>query len=181
MRVGGFIMASTIEEPSYDVVESYADFEIRRYVETVQALVQTSCRGGGAAPGGFRRVAGYIFGGNAQQTSIAMTAPVSMWEEDGSGWLAFTMPSGYSLDSLPQPNDGGVHLVPHAGSTVAVMSFSGRNTPGKADRIESRLRTAIQREGYQPLGPGVLALYDNPWTTLPFLRRNELHIKIALT
>jgi len=32
-----------------------------------------------------------------------------------------------------------------------------------------------------PLGPGVLALYDNPWTTLPFLRRNELHIKIALT
>jgi hypothetical protein len=95
--------------------------------------------------------------------------------------LAFTMPSGYSLDSLPQPNDGGVHLVPHAGSTVAVMSFSGRNTPGKADRIETKLRTAIQREGHQPLGPGVLALYDNPWTTLPFLRRNELHIKIALT
>ena len=172
-------MANRIEEPSFDVIKSYADFEIRRYVNTVQARVQTSSRGGGAASGGFRRVAGYIFGGNAQKTSIAMTAPVSMWEEDGLSWLAFTMPSEYSLDSLPLPNDEGVRLVPHAGSTVAVMSFSGRNTPGKGDRVEQKLRAALEREGYQSVGPGVLALYDNPWTTLPFLRRNELHLEIV--
>ena len=124
-------------------------------------------------------MAGYIFGGNVQQTSIAMTAPVSMWEEDGASWLAFTMPSVYSLDSLPAPNDEGVHLVPHAGAVVAVMSFSGRNTPGKGDRVEQKLRAAMEREGYQSAGPSVLALYDNPWTTLPFLRRNELHIEIV--
>ena len=172
-------MASGIEEPSFDVIKSYDDFEVRRYVDTVQARVQTSSRGGRAASGGFRRVAGYIFGGNAQKTSIAMTAPVSMWEEGGSSWLAFTMPSMYSLDSLPVPNDEGVRLVTHAGSTVAVMRFSGRNTPGKGDRVEQKLRAAMEREGYQPVGPGVLALYDNPWTTLPFLRRNELHIGIV--
>lgn len=172
-------MASRIEEPSFDVIKSYDDFEVRRYVDTVQARVQTSSRGGGAASGGFRRVAGYIFGGNAQQTSIAMTAPVSMWEEDGASWLAFTMPSVYSLDSLPAPDDEGVHLVPHAGAVVAVMSFSGRNMPGKGDRVEQKLRAAMEREGYQSAGPGVLALYDNPWTTLPFLRRNELHIEIV--
>ena len=172
-------MANRIEEPSFDVIKSYADFEIRRYVNTVQARVQTSSRGGGAASGGFRRVAGYIFGGNAQKTSIAMTAPVSMWEEDGLCWLAFTMPSEYSLYSLPLPNDQGGRLVPQAGSTVAVMSFSGRNTPGKGDRVEQKLRAAMEREGYQSVGPGVLALYDNPWTTLPFLRRNELHLEIV--
>ncbi len=172
-------MASRIEEPAFDVIDSYVDFEIRRYVDTVQAQVRTSGRAGEAASGGFRRVARYIFGGNAQQTSIAMTAPVSMWEEDGSGWLAFTMPRAYSIDSLPQPNDEGVRLVARAGSTVAVMKFSGRNTPGKADRVENKLRAAMEREGHQPNGPAVLALYDNPWTTLPFLRRNELHIELA--
>lgn len=172
-------MANRIEEPSFDVIKSYDDFEVRRYVDTVQARVQTSSRGGGAASGGFRRVAGYIFGGNAQKTSIAMTAPVSMWEEDGASWLAFTMPSAYSLESLPLPNDQGVRLVPHAGATVAVMRFSGRNTPRKGDRVEQKLRAAMEREGYQSVGPGVLALYDNPWTTLPLLRRNELHIEIV--
>ena len=94
-------MASKIEEPSFDVIQSYTDFEVRRYVDTVQARVQTSSRGGGAASGGFRRVAGYIFGGNAQKTSIAMTAPVSMWEEDGSSWLAFTC----LLYTSPSPRD----------------------------------------------------------------------------
>ncbi len=176
--VGASAMAIRIEEPPYDVVKSYTDFEVRRYGDTVQARVQTSSRSGGAASGGFRRVAGYIFGGNAQQTSIAMTAPVSMWEEEGVGWLAFTMPSTYSLESLPTPNDEGVRLVSHPSSLVAVLMFSGRNTTGRVERMEKRLRAALEREGYMPSGPGILAAYDNPWTTLPFRRRNEVHIEI---
>ena len=89
-------MAETLEEPPYEVINAHDGFEVRRYGPTVQARVQTAGRDGGAASGGFRRVAGYIFGGNSERTSIAMTAPVHMWEEDGSGWLAFTMPSAYA-------------------------------------------------------------------------------------
>ena len=96
-------MTETLEEPPYEVINAHDGFEVRRYGPTVQARVQTAGRDGGAASGGFRRVAGYIFGGNSERTSIAMTAPVHMWEEDGSGWLAFTMPSAYAMETLPRP------------------------------------------------------------------------------
>lgn len=171
-------MANTLEEPAYEVINTHDDFEVRRYGPTVQARVQTAGRDGGAASGGFRRVAGYIFGGNNQRTSIAMTAPVHMWEENDSGWLAFTMPSAYALETLPIPNDAGVRLHPTSTTTVAVVRFSGRTTPKKTMRVEEGLRAAIEREGYVASGPAVLAVYENPWTTLPFLRRNELHLHI---
>ena len=173
-------MAETLEEPAYEVIDIRDGFEVRRYVPTVQARVQTAGRDGGAASGGFRRVAGYIFGGNSERASIAMTAPVHMWEEGGSGWLAFTMPSAYAMETLPTPNDAGVHLHPTSVATVAVARFSGRTTPKKTARVEAGLRAAVEREGYVAAGPAVLAVYENPWTTLPFMRRNELHLHLEL-
>ena len=169
-------MASQLEEPKFDLVQSFSDFEIRRYHTNIQARVQMNI--GGSASGGFRRVARYIFGGNQTGESIAMTAPVSMWDENEAGWLAFTMPSAYALDSLPVPHDAGVLLLEQAEKMVAVFSFSGRTTAGKTARIEEKLRKAITKEGFTPVGPAVLAVYENPWTTLPFMRRNELHLEI---
>lgn len=171
-------MAERLEEPVYEVVSSHGDFEVRRYAPTVQARVQTAGRDGGAASGGFRRIAGYIFGGNSDRTSIAMTAPVHMWEGEDSGWMAFTMPSAYALETLPTPNDAGVRLHPTSAATMAVARFSGRTTPKKTARVENELRAAIEREGYVAVEPAVLAVYENPWTTLPFMRRNELHIEV---
>ena len=46
----------------------------------------------------------YIFGGNESGESIAMTAPVSMWEEANQA-IAFTMPSACLAD-MPEPNRG---------------------------------------------------------------------------
>lgn len=171
-------MAERLEEPVYEVVSSHGDFEVRRYAPTVQARVQTARRDGGAASGGFRRIASYIFGGNSDRSSIAMTAPVHMWEGEDSGWMAFTMPAAYTLETLPTPNDAGVRLHPTSAATVAVVRFSGRTTPKKTARIEQTLRASIAREGYVAVGPAVLAVYENPWTTLPFMRRNELHLHL---
>jgi len=173
-------MAETLEEPPYEVINTHDGFEVRRYGPTVQARVQTAGRNGGAASGGFRRVAGYIFGGNSERASIAMTAPVHMWEEGGSGWMAFIMPSAYAMETLPTPNDTGVRLHPTDVATVAVARFSGRTTPKKTARVERGLRAAIEREGYAAVGPAVLAVYENPWTTLPFMRRNELHLHLEI-
>ena len=100
----------------------------------------------GGASGGFRRVAGYIFGGNSERASIAMTAPVSMWDEDGSGWLAFTMPSAYATRCLASAKRRGV-LTSKPVATVAVARFTGRSTPKKTVRVEATLRAAVEREG----------------------------------
>ena len=174
-------MAEHLEEPAFTLIQSYDDFEIRAYEPTIQARVKTADgRSSGAASGGFRRVASYIFGGNQSSSRIAMTAPVSMWEEEEQGWLAFTMPSAYAMEHLPQPNDTGVVLVECEQATVAVLSFSGRTSPRKVARLETALRTAVTREGLEAVGPVVLAVYENPWTTLPFRRRNELHVRVVL-
>ena len=101
-----------------------------------------------------------------------------MWDEGGSGWLAFTMPSAYSVETLPRPNDADVMLVECPGQDVAVLSFSGRTTLPKRARLEQRLRAALEQQGLESTGPVVLAVYENPWTTLPFMRRNELHIRL---
>jgi hypothetical protein len=73
-----------------------------------------------AARKGFRLLAGYIFGGNKSRQSIAMTAPVAqepvseiiamtapvMQLENAGTWtVRFTMPSAYTMEMLPQPND----------------------------------------------------------------------------
>lgn len=174
-------MAENLEEPTFTLVQAYDDFEVRAYEPTIQARVKTADGGSrGGDSGGFRRVASYIFGGNQSSSRIAMTAPVSMWEEEEQGWLAFTMPSAYAMEHLPQPNDAGVVLVECEQATVAVLSFSGLTSPRKVARLETALRKAVVREGLKVAGPVVLAVYENPWTTLPFRRRNELHVRVVL-
>ena len=37
----------------------------------------------------------------------------------------------------------------------------------------------VEAEGYEVSGPYRLAVYDNPGTTLPFMRRNEIHLPLA--
>lgn len=67
-----------IEEPSYEVVRAYPDFELRRYAPTVVA--QTRIEGVPFAEAGNRAfgiLAGYIFGKNKGSRKIEMTAPVT--------------------------------------------------------------------------------------------------------
>ena len=174
-------MAGRIEEPSYEVLATHDGFEVRRYAPTVQARVQKAEPGQGSDGTAFRRVAGYIFGGNEVGMRIAMTAPVHLWEEDSASMLAFTMPSEHTLDALPQPHDGGVHLLNVEAHTVAVLAFSGLSRPAKVAKLVQRLQALVKAEGYEVSGPYRLALYDNPGTTLPFNRRNEIHLPVGLS
>ena len=63
-------MGEKLEEPSYTVITSFNGVEVRRYTSTVQAKVRTAMQENGTPSNGFRRVAGYIFGGNQQGAQI---------------------------------------------------------------------------------------------------------------
>lgn len=172
-------MAGELEEPSYDVVSTHEGFEVRRYTATVQARVRRSSADGRGNSGGFRRLAGYIFGGNERGQRIAMTAPVHLWEDESSeAMLAFTLPSEHAFVELPAPRDPGVHLLEVEAHTVAVLAFSGLTRSSKVSRLEADLRQKVTSCGFEVTGPSRLAVYDNPGTTLPFLRRNELHLPV---
>jgi hypothetical protein len=109
---------------------------------------------------------------------IAMTAPVHIWEEGDGTMMAFTMPSEYSMEELPSPNDGGVNLVNAAGRSFAALTFTGLSGTRKTERLKKRLMVLVSKTGLVASGPAMLAVYDNPNTTLPFLRRNEILIPV---
>ena len=174
-------MASDLEEPQYELLSEYEGFEIRRYSESVQARLLTPSSGWSGSSGGFRRIAGYIFGGNETNQRIAMTAPVQMWDTNSGSMMSFTMPSKYSIKDLPSPIDKGVEIVEVDEYVVAVLPFSGLSRTSKARRLMAKLETLIQASGLTAKGAPVLAVYDNPGTTLPFMRRNEIHLPLDWT
>ena len=64
------------EEPPYTATLQDGAFEVREYPALIAAEVIVTGERSTAIGAGFRLLAGYIFGGNTRQQSIAMTAPV---------------------------------------------------------------------------------------------------------
>jgi hypothetical protein len=168
---------STQQQP-YTVLETRNDLEIRRYPE---ALIATVVRPGGAysdvSNSGFRRLAGYIFGGNEGGQKIAMTAPVHMEMGADSSRMSFVMPEELTMDSLPRPNDPDVRLQRAPAEVVAAFRFGGFANEGKIQEHSARLLELLARQGLTPIGPVRYLGYNPPWQLVG--RRNEVIVTIA--
>ena len=167
--------AIAIEEPVYQVEKAWEaeQIEIRAYAPRVMAVTGMD----EDSDGGFRVLAGYIFGGNAEEEKIAMTAPVQQ-SMAGDKEMAFMMPAEYALEDLPQPEDQRVSFREAPAYTAAVIQFSGWASPEKADENWQQLRRFLIAEGINITGEPTLNQYNPPWT-LPFLRRNEIIVPVA--
>ena len=105
-EAGGSIVGvrSGTEEPPFTVERTVGGVEIRRYEPRIAAETTIDADEEKARNEGFRRLAGYIFGGNTTKTKIAMTAPVAAQRGAGGEWvIRFFMPSEHSMDTLPTP------------------------------------------------------------------------------
>jgi len=178
MFSGAFFIASAqaIEEPAYSVERAWEaeQIEIRAYAPRIMAVTAMD----NGDDDGFRVLAGYIFGGNADEQKIAMTAPVQQ-TMDGSDEMAFMMPAEYALADLPDPDDERVAFREAPAYTAAVIRFSGWATSEKADANWQKLRSFLIAEGIDISGDPTLNQYNPPWT-LPFMRRNEIIVPVTL-
>jgi SOUL heme-binding protein len=177
------------EEPRYALVQQTTGFEIRRYGPRVEMSTVVASDENEARYQGFRRLAGYIFGANKARAKIAMTAPVAQNPEkiamtapvaerrdSSGGWrIAFYAPSGYTLDTMPVPDNPAVELRDTPAVTVAIRRFTGDRSPAAVARETANLMRDLQGSGWRASGPGFVWFYDPPWT-LPFLRRNEVGV-----
>ncbi len=185
-----------VEEPKFTVELSDGAYQVRRYGERVVAETVVVGDRKAAETEGFKRLAGYIFGGNGQSSKIAMTAPVGQRAEgrtiamtapvsqkadkaDGNRWVvAFTMPEGESLTTLPQPNDSRVTLRTRPALRVAVAKFSGRWTDESFREHTAELRSWLSKRALGTADEAVeVNRYDPPWTPW-FLRRNEVWLTL---
>jgi hypothetical protein len=184
--------AMAIEEPKFTVSLHEGAFEIRDYQAAIAAEVTVTGDQKSAASKGFRLLAGYIFGGNTRHQSIAMTAPVAQQQtgekiamtapvtqtpSDGAWVVRFTMPSGYSLETLPEPNDSKIKLRTIAPARFAVIRFSGLASKASVEAKTAELDDFAKARYLDTIGPASLAQYNPPWT-LWFMRRNEVMIQL---
>ena len=168
--------AIAIEEPVYQVEKAWEaeQIEIRAYAPRIMAVTGMN----EDSDSGFRVLAGYIFGGNAEEQKIAMTAPVQQTMA-GEKEMAFMMPAEYALKDLPQPEDQRVSFREAPAYTAAVIQFSGWASAEKADEKWQQLRGFLISEGIDITGEPTLNQYNPPWT-LPFMRRNEIIVPVAV-
>ena len=176
--LGSHAMASDIEEPAWTLLETIEEVELRDYAPTIRATTQLDHSG--QTSSGFQRLAGFIFGGNETGEKIAMTAPVEETLYRDSPTMAFTMPAGYAMEDLPQPNDDSVVLEAIPGRTVAAIRFSGWATNGKVNRKTEELMETLAQYEIAIVGDPSLNQYNPPWTP-PFLRRNEIMVEVQLS
>jgi hypothetical protein len=183
-----------VETPEYEVIRHEGSFEVRRYEGYVTANVRVTAGDyGRAMNAGFDPLADFIFGNNhasdrismtapvtagrACCQKISMTAPVTAERSEDEYVVSFTMPSGYSLDTLPRPNNTAVTIESVDPHLAAVVRFGGRFGESKAARAQVELESWIAREGLVAVGEPIVAQYDPPWTP-GFARRNEVMIAV---
>lgn len=180
------------ESPSYELLEQHGAIEIRQYHPFLVVQTEDSGDYKAASNRSFFRLFDYISGKNRSKQKITMTAPViqepkpekiSMTapvfqEKSGPIWImCFVLPSQYQLATAPQPVDPAVSLVDIPAKKVAVLTFSGFLNESTLAVKTAALSVWLKENNRKAISDPRSAGYNPPWT-IPFLRRNEVHIDI---
>jgi hypothetical protein len=171
------ISASKVEKQKYRVVKIEEGFEIRFYPKAMFATIQSSGTNyKQVASSGFRKLAVYIFGGNDQSKSIAMTAPVRMEMSEKGSAMSFVMPDKYDASSLPKPKDATVQIKESKESYEAVIAFGGYANDEKINEYSNKLVALLNMKGIKIIGGYNFLGYNAPFEF--FGRKNEISIPI---
>ena len=160
----------------YETIKQYDGFEIRTYPElTVASTTLPGDNYGENSRTGFRRIASYIFGGNNNNTQIAMTSPVQMDMGNNSN-MHFFMPANMNLEDLPKPNRSDVILHKQPSSTVAVIQFSGWASDHILEKKFDELKVQLDYNNIEFENKFSYLGYNPPYQLIN--RLNEVIIKL---
>lgn len=183
------------EGPKYEVLVKDGDFEIRKYQPYIIAKTTVNGDFKNSSGDAFRILAGYIFGKNKGEKKISMTSPVEMeqksakiemtspvqMKQEGESYtMAFSMPSQYKMETLPEPLDKRIVFEQVESRIVASHQYSWLSSQEKNDIKAKELRDWLEEGNqYKASKDYKYAGYNPPWT-IPFLRRNEVQIDLEL-
>ncbi len=160
------------EQQPFSIIERLGGVEVRQYPQHTVAEVTVDGEFDGAGNRGFRPLFRYI-----QRGRVSMTAPVLQTRGDHAHEVAFVMPAGRSLESLPTPSESGVALRVVPATTAAALRFSGWGNADDLERRGSELRDVLSESRWVPVGPVRLARFNPPFIP-PFLRHNEVVVDV---
>ncbi|MDZ7665508.1 MAG: heme-binding protein [Desulfotignum sp.] len=188
----GAINAMAIEEAEYTVIKKDTPFEIRDYAAHIiaETVVEGNLKEAGNIA--FKKLFRYISGDNRSRDKVSMTAPVSQKPEgekikmtapvaqqrDKESWVvSFMMPSSFTIETLPEPEDIEITLRQVPARRVAAIRYSGFWSEKGYLRHKAELESWINRMGFTVVGVPIWARYNPPFMPW-FLRRNEVLIPI---
>jgi hypothetical protein len=149
-------MAKT-EKQKYDVVSSEKEFEIRFYPSALLATVYSDAST-------YREL----------EAKISMTSPVHMDMNTAS--MSFVMPSSFSEENLPKPDDPGVKIERTDDVYVAAIRFGGYASDKDIRNYSERLKSLLEAKGIKWYGNFRYLGYNPPFQ--PFGRRNEIIVNV---
>ena len=92
--------------------------------------------------------------------------------------VSMILPGEISTETAPKPLDSEIKIEKVKPHLTAALRFAGLCGKRKQTRLTKYLRLWLHEKGYLPASAPRLAKYNHPFT-LPFFRRNELHIDVV--
>ncbi len=192
--------SSILESPKYTVLEKKNNFEIRKYNKYLKAEVEVPKSGDEGMNTAFRILANYIFGDNLGKEKVAMTvpvlaeeksfnqlggngdkvsmtSPVFVTEESGSTTMSFSMPSKFSLDTLPKTNDSRIKFIEVDEKKIAAYAFTWYYNEEKIAKKKKEFLEILKNNNIEIIGKPLFAGYNGPGT-IPFMMRNEILVEV---
>lgn len=169
--------AGKTETQPYQIIKTEKDFEVRLYPEATMATVSMHAKSyKELSSAGFRKLASFIFGGNQSKKSIAMTSPVHMDINNSESSMSFVMPSNYTKDNLPKPNDSSITIETTAKEYIAAIKFGGFANDEEIKKYATKLENALKANGIDYHGNFRFLGYNAPYELLN--RRNEVIVGV---
>ncbi len=181
------------EKPEFQLLREEADKEIRRYGPlTIASVMMCGESYSEAKHAATVCLMDYVFGKNANEQTIVptgvfihqdvcctQTSPVLLKQNLKRLMISLVLPRSCNLAMAPEPIDKRLILHEKPGHLAGVIHYSGINTAEKIEKHTQGLREWLSHNDlYYPTNELYLVEYDNP-ATLPFLRKNEVHIEVA--
>lgn len=169
-----------VETAPYEVIKKIGEVEIRNYPEIILATIIDA-----GEENSFNLLLNYISGNNKGSSKISMTTPVITPEKiemttpviNKDKTMSFVLPSKYSIENTPEPNDKRVQVYAQPSKKMAVIKFSGYTNDENIRKNTDTLLSVLETEGIKTIGEPLLMRYNAPWTP-GFLRKNEVAIEL---
>jgi len=186
--------ASATEKPDYTVLVDDGKIEIREYPPMILAEVTVTGDRKEAGNKAFKKLAGFIFGDNEARVKldatspvvqtrqeaekIKMTAPVVQTQTQDNLWVVnFMMPSKYTLETLPIPDNKDIRIRATEPYKAITIEFSGNWKKSKWIRKTEELKAYAKSNNLKISGLPDYAFYDAPFVP-GFARRNEVQFRL---
>lgn len=162
------------ETPAYEIVKTDGDIEIRHYEDFL--IVTYTTNEDPYSDKGFQTLFQYIQADNSMNATVSMTVPVLQEFKSDGMTMSFIVPEKYVL-GVPKPNHPDLHIDQFKEGYYAAITFKGSQSMGNLRKHQTELLFWLKKNNLEMTSDIIGAYYNAPFTP-PFMRRNELLVKI---